>query len=335
MKKTYSIQILTMESEKAQAIEEFETKEKKKHENFMEKIRNKSRLLIRELEQKISNIENSEHEQLATEEELFLKIKKRFEAKLEPINKALAHLKENMDYFSIKNNIEPTKELGWMNQKLLDKAEFKELKMMKLAAIHSIVGPPEYNSSRRKKNTLDVQIRIHCFNSLFRKMCEQRELFNWNEILEFDRVESVSQGQEWLQKHFEKVTADFIKFHDEVVAKMESLDLNPAQEFDFRMVSMNNAGQRIIKKTKNILVVEIDEQYPNKTLIELNHVGMLTFNLSVTKPSGQYQKNDNKNVSNKKIALDLLRYYHPLGLNESQVKFQIVKTVILSPKDLE
>jgi hypothetical protein len=325
MKRTHSIQILTMESKKAQAIEEFETKEKKKHEIFMENIRQKSRALKRELEQKISEIENSEREQLAREEERFLKIKKRFEAKLQPIKEALAQLEKDMDYFSIKNNIESTDVFGWMNQRLLDKAKFKKLKMMKLAAIHSIVGPAEYNSSRRRKNPLNVQIRIVCFNPLFKEMCKKRELFNWDEILKIEKVESVSQGQEWLQKHFEKATADFIKFHDEVVAKMESLDLNPAQEFDFRMASMNNAGQRIIRKTKSTLVVEIDEQYPYKTLIELNHVGMLTFNLSVTKPSGQYQKNDNKNVSNEKIALDLLRYYHPLGLNESQVKIQIVK----------
>jgi len=176
------------------------------------------------------------------------------------------------------------------------------------------------------------QICIDCYNlaeqdgmgarSIGEKLCKEKSIINWDKVIAILKVESVDKGKEWIETKLEKLILPFVTFHDEIVSQIEALQLDAAKEFDFRMTEMNVSGMRIIKNNKNTLVVEKDENYPARTLIELTHVGNLSFNLCVTRPKDKQNINTE---SDEELALELLQYYHPLGLNKSMVKFYKVK----------
>lgn len=321
---THTELILSLTSSLNEAQTEFCSTHEESYEQKRKSIRQSTMSRIERLRNKISKVVNEETKSLAKADKRFEKEKQKFKKDWSILDNHLAVLRREMSLFNIKNNIKPKNELHHLDKNLWEKAEFKSCKMLKLAAIHSIIAPA-YNEYSRKKNKYDVQIKVVCFNDLFKKMCDNQNLIHWDNILGAEKVPNVEEGQEWLNRHYEKLTEAFIKFHDEVVFDMEKVNLNPAKEFDFRIFDMRYSRRSILKKTKNELIVEQEEISINKTIVSIKHLGNLIFQAKVKRPPLKDQIFENRKKTNEQIVLEFLNWHHPLGLTKDQVKIKLLK----------
>ena len=318
MAQTTTDRLLKTQTELSRMCKEFKDKEESSHNSIIESIKRQTNNKIEELKKKIQKANQEDAQKRRAENERFEVIEQKFEDNIKPLVDAVKNMKESLELYSIKNNLKKTDKVNWMYQKEIDTAEHHTCKILDLAAIHVTIGQSR-DSYRRKVNKFDVRIRVEFFNYKLEDMFKEKDIIKWNSLLVDKSVPALNDGMDWLIKNYDKIVAPFIAYHDELVAKMNALTIDPVKEFDFRTLEMNVSHRTIIKQTKNNLVVS----YENNTILEITHVGKLSFNLAMRR-----DVDDKKSLENKtpeELAMEILNTYHVLGLRKEQVKFYTAK----------
>lgn len=317
-KQTVSDRLLKTQQHLSEVCKNFENNKESTHELIINSIASQTENEIDELEEKIRKVKSKDAKKRREENERFDAVEQVHKSNIAPLKKVISEMEDTIRLYSIKNNLEKTDTVGWMNQKEVDTAEHHTCKILDLAAIHVIIGEAT-NSYRRKINPFEVRIRVEFFNYKLNDMFKKKNIINWDSLLALKYVPGINAGMDWLAKNYDKSVASFLAYHDELIEKMSKLDIDPVKEFDFRLLKMNVARRTILRQTKNILVVSYEDEYPNRTTLEVTHVGQLSFNVAMTRDVDDKTSTGNKIPE--ELALELINDYHPLGLRKDQVKF--------------
>lgn len=322
MAQTITDKLIKTQSELSLMRKNFKQTEESDHNSILESIAWQTEREIDELEEKIRKAKERDANKRRVENERFGAVERKFKANIQPLIDAVRSMEELLELYSIKNNLEKTTEVGFLDRREVDEAIHHTCKMLDLAAIHVSIGESR-DSYRRKVNKFEVRIRVEFFNRKLKDMFQEKDIINWNSLLAHKNVASVNEGMDWLAKNYDKSVREFIQYHDELMAKMNALTVDPVKEFDFRTLEMNVSHRNIIKQTKNNLVVSYEDDYPYRTILEITHVGQLSFNLAMRR-----DVDDKKSTGDKipeELAIEILNTYHALGLRKEQVKFYAAK----------
>lgn len=322
MAQTTTDRLLKTQTELSRMCKEFKDKEESSHNSIIESIKRQTNNKIEELKKKIQKANQEDAQKRRAENERFEVIERKFKDNIKPLVDAVKNMKESLELYSIKNNLKKTDKVNWMDQKEIDTAEHHTWKILDLAAIHVTIGQSR-DSYRRKVNKYKVRIRVEFFNYKLKDMFKEKGIIKWNSLLVDKYVPALNDGMDWLIKNYDKIVAPFIAYHDELVAKMNALTIDPVKEFDFRTLEMNVSHRTIIKQTKNNLVVSYEDDYPYRTILEITHVGQLSFNLAMRRDVDDKKSTGDKTPE--ELAIEILNTYHALGLRKEQVKFYAAK----------
>ena len=324
MAQTITDRLIKTQTELSRMRKEFNDTEKRTHNIAIEAIARETEREIDELKERIRKANAKDEKRRREENERFEVIEQKFNDNIKPLVDAVKNMEDSLELYSIKNNLEKTDKVGWMDSREVQESSHHTCKMLDLAAIHVIIGKPR-DSYRRKVNKFNVRIRVVFFNHKLKDMFEEKNIINWDSfsLLADKPVPGLNAGMDWLAKNYDKSVAPFIAYHDELMAKMNALTVDPVKEFDFRTLEMNVSHRNIIKQTKNNLVVSYEDDYPYRTILEITHVGQLSFNLAMRRDVDDKKSTGDKTPE--ELAIEILNTYHALGLRKEQVKFYAAK----------